>query len=84
MNANNYLEWAVYISAAVYLIPPNKQKTNEQIQAGAVAILLAWINFIWFFKRLSLFGIYIIMAKKVFMSLLKVSLVGQVYYYVQI
>ena len=84
MDVNNYLEWAVYISAAVYLIPPNKQKTDQQIQAGAVAVLLAWINFIWFFKRLSLFGIYIIMAKKVFMSLLKVSLVGQVYYYVQI
>ena len=84
MNANNYLEWAVYISAAVYLIPPNGPKTDEQIQAGAIAVLLAWINFIWFFKRLSLFGIYIIMAKKVFMSLLKVSLVGQVYYYVQI
>ena len=70
---NNYLEWLMYVSALFYLVPPNKRKTDAQIQAGAIAVLLAWINFIWFFKRLSGFGIYIIMAKKMFITLLKVS-----------
>ena len=70
---NNYLEWTMYVSATFYLIPLTKDKTKAQTEAGAIAVLLAWINFVWFFKRLSLFGIYIIMAKKVFTSLLKVS-----------
>ena len=72
LDPNNYLKWLIYISALVYLIPPIKEKTDEQIQAGAIAVLLAWINFMWFFRILGL-GIYIIMAKKVFVSLLKVS-----------
>lgn len=69
---NNYLELTLYASAAIYLIPPSQEKTKLQIEAGVVAVLLAWINFIWFFKRISYFGIYIIMAKRVFTSLLKV------------
>ena len=66
----------MYVSALIYLSPPGgEEKTVGQIQAGAIAVLLAWINFLWFFKSLSVFGIYIIMAQKIFLSLLKVSFI---------
>ena len=48
------------------------QKYNLQIAAGGIAILFAWFDFIWFLKRYSLLGIYILMANKVFITLFKV------------
>ena len=62
----------MYFAAFVYFIPLSG-KRNGQIQAGAIGVFLAWINLIWFLKRFSGFGIYIIMAKKVFITLLKVG-----------
>ena len=69
---NNVLEWILYICTFVFLLPVNETKTKSQIEAGAIAIFIAWINFIWFLKRLPMFGIYVVLTNKVFMSLLKV------------
>ena len=63
----------MYVSAVFYLIPLTKDKTEAQTEAGAIAVLLAWINYLWFYKSTPYVGIYIIMAKKVFTSFLKVS-----------
>ena len=70
---NNYIELAMYVSAIVYLIPSEK-KSNSQIAAGAITIMLGWVNFAWILKMFSLFGIYVIMANKVFTTICKVSL----------
>ena len=67
------MEWTAYICAIAYVIQSGQQKSSFQIASGAIAIFLSWINFIWFMKSFSLFGIYIIMAKKVFLSICKVS-----------
>ncbi|XP_028410681.1 transient receptor potential cation channel subfamily A member 1-like [Dendronephthya gigantea] len=69
---NNMLEWILYICTFVFLLPINEIKTKSQIEAGAISIFLAWINFIWFLKRLPIFGIYVVLTKKVFLSLIKV------------
>ena len=60
----------MYICVFIFL--PYDKKSNLQRQAGAIAIFLGWINFTWFLKRFSAYGIYIIMAKKVFVTFLKV------------
>ena len=64
----NHLELALYISTLIFFVPIWKKKTDVQWQAGAIGIFLAWIRFIWF-----TFGIYIIMVKRVFLTVLKVS-----------
>ncbi|CAB4011341.1 Transient receptor potential cation channel subfamily A member 1, partial [Paramuricea clavata] len=68
---NNVLEWTLYICTFVFLLPVNDTKSKSQIEAGAIAIFIAWINFIWFLRRLPKFGIYVILTQNVFFSLLK-------------
>jgi hypothetical protein len=70
----NYIEWVIYIGTVIYVLPGRSEKANEQIVAGAISIFLAWINFSLFLKRFSLFGIYIIMTKRVFLTVCKVCL----------
>ena len=60
----------MHICVFVYL--ENDTKSNVQRQFGAVAIFLAWINFTYFLKRFQTYGIYIIMAKKIFLTFIKV------------
>lgn len=69
----NHLELALYISTLIFFVPIWKKKTDVQWQAGAIGIFLAWIRFIWFMKIFATFGIYIIMVKRVFLTVLKVS-----------
>ena len=69
---NNMLEWILYICTFVFLLPVHKTKNKWQIEAGAIAVFIAWMNFIWFLKRLPRFGIYVVLIYKVFISLLKV------------
>jgi hypothetical protein len=70
----NYIEWMMYICAVIYVVPGGSTKADGQIAAGAIAVFLGWINFSLFLKRFSLFGIYIIMAKRVFLTVCKVCL----------
>ena len=67
------LEWILYICTFVFFLPVNETKSKSQIEAGAIAIFIAWINFIWFFKQQPTFGIYVVLTNKVFQSLLKVK-----------
>ena len=69
---DNYIEWVMYICAVIYVVPGGNTKTDVQIAAGAISVFVGWINFSLFLKRFSLFGIYIIMAKRVFLTVCKV------------
>ena len=68
----NYIEWVMYICAVIYVVPGGSAKTDVQTAAGAISVFLGWINFSSFLKRFSLFGIYIIMARKVLLTVCKV------------
>ena len=68
----NFVEWAIYILSFVYFVPLS-DKNDVQIGAGSIAVFLAWINFTMFLKRFYDLGIYIIMAKEVFKSIVKVE-----------
>jgi transient receptor potential cation channel subfamily A protein 1 len=70
---NNYLELALYSSTLIFFVPVWSEKSSKQWHAGAIGIFLAWIRFIWFLKFFPTYGIYIIMAKRVFFTVLKVS-----------
>lgn len=68
----NYIEWVVYVCALIYVVPAGSTKAEIQIATGVIATFLAWINFSLFLKQFSLFGIYIIMAKRIFITVCKV------------
>ena len=70
---NNVLEWTLYVFIFVFLLPVRETKSKLQIEAGAIAVFIAWMNFIWFLKRLPKFGIYVVLTYNVFMSSLKVN-----------
>ena len=63
----------MYISAIVYVIPSGDEKSNVQISAGSIAVLLGWLNFTWLLRISGKVGIYVIMAEKVFLTVFKVS-----------
>ena len=63
----------------VFIFLPHDEKSDVQRQAGAIAIFLGWINFAWFLKLFPTYGIYIIMAKKIFITFLKVEILYIVY-----
>ncbi|XP_028391719.1 transient receptor potential cation channel subfamily A member 1-like isoform X3 [Dendronephthya gigantea] len=71
-DSDNYIEWVIFICAVIYVVPGGSTKTKVQITAGVISVFLGWINFSFFLKRFSLFGIYIIMAKRVFRTVFKV------------
>ncbi len=76
----NYLEWALYISTLVFMLPfllgsditiTLKQKWN----AGAICILLAWIDLLLFLTRFPYFGLYVVMFVEVLKTVLRVLVV---------
>ena len=77
---DNYIEWLVYMCAVFYVVP-GERKGNLQIALGAISVFFAWINFSLFLKRFSLFGIYIIMAQKVFRTVCKVNVQLNSFYF---
>ncbi|XP_028392041.1 transient receptor potential cation channel subfamily A member 1-like [Dendronephthya gigantea] len=65
-DSENLIELVMYICAVIYVAPGGSTKTSGQIAAGAISVFLAWINFSLFLKTTSGYGLYIIMAIKVF------------------
>ena len=59
------LKWILHICIFVFLLPVNETKIKSQIEAGAIAIFIAWTNFIWFLKRLPIFSIYVVLTNEV-------------------
>ena len=72
-NFENYFEWLMYVCAVVYVVPQGETKRDIQIAAGAISMFLGWINFSLFLKGFTSLGIYIIMAKRVFLTVCKVQ-----------
>ncbi|XP_028402640.1 transient receptor potential cation channel subfamily A member 1-like [Dendronephthya gigantea] len=67
---STYLELIMYVCVLIFL--PYDKKSDLQRLAGAIAIFLGWINFAWFLKLFPNYGIYIIMAKKIFITFFRV------------
>ena len=52
MDPNNVIEWVLYISTAVFVAPVLFfQADSLNLEAGAVAVFLAWFNCLLFLQR---------------------------------
>ncbi|XP_065826126.1 transient receptor potential cation channel subfamily A member 1-like isoform X2 [Oscarella lobularis] len=68
----NYLELALYITTLLFVIPMGNVRDLYQYQMGAVAVFLAWMNFLLYLQRFEALGIYIVMFVEVVKTLLVV------------
>ena len=48
---NNYLELTLYITTLLFVIPMGSTRELYQLEMGAVAIFLAWMNFLLYLQR---------------------------------
>ncbi|XP_041462756.1 transient receptor potential cation channel subfamily A member 1 homolog isoform X2 [Lytechinus variegatus] len=80
LNWGNFLEVSLYILAILLVLPVSGVNYNHTImireawqwQCGAVAIFVAWLNFILFIRRFSTIGIYVIMFTYILRTFLKI------------
>eukprot|EP00112_Aurelia_sp_Birch-Aquarium-sp1_P021380 Seg575.4 transcript_id=Seg575.4/GoldUCD/mRNA.D3Y31 product="Transient receptor potential cation channel subfamily A member 1" protein_id=Seg575.4/GoldUCD/D3Y31 len=79
----NYLEWVLYLSTLVFmfdfLIPSAKISFAQKWNAGAISVLLTWINLLLFLTRFPYFGLYVVMFVEVFATVLRVLIVFAVF-----
>ncbi len=79
----NYFEWALYISTMIFMIPfifSNHSLSFEQKwNAGAISILLTWIEFLLFLSRFPYFGLYVVMFVEVLKTMVRVLLVFAIF-----
>ncbi|CAG2194102.1 ANKTM1 [Mytilus edulis] len=69
---NNLLEWVLYVSSALFVTPVLFGYSDHlNIEAGAIAIFLAWFNCLLFLQRFDVFGIYVIMFLEILRTLLQ-------------
>ncbi|XP_021365013.1 transient receptor potential cation channel subfamily A member 1-like isoform X2 [Mizuhopecten yessoensis] len=68
----NALEWVLYITTAVFVVPMVTGVTYKfQVEAGAIAIFLAWFNCLLFLQRFDVFGIYVVMFLEILSTLIQ-------------
>ncbi|XP_071487930.1 LOW QUALITY PROTEIN: transient receptor potential cation channel subfamily A member 1-like [Diadema antillarum] len=79
IDMTNYLEWTLYICTLLYVGPFLKDdgtpSSHFQWECGAVAIFLAWFNFLLYQQRLGTTGIYVVMFLHILKTLIRVVFV---------
>ena len=79
LTAENYIELVAYFSSIIFVSNFGNNcwcPTNWQWQLGAIAVFLAWINFILFLQRVPLLGIYVLMFSSILYTFLKFALIA--------
>ncbi|XP_071965136.1 transient receptor potential cation channel subfamily A member 1-like isoform X2 [Antedon mediterranea] len=72
----NAVEWILYISSMLFVAPfLGGYSTHYQWSCGAIAIFLAWFNFLLYLQRFDIFGIYVVMFLEILKTLIQVLLV---------
>ncbi|XP_062377181.1 transient receptor potential cation channel subfamily A member 1b [Sardina pilchardus] len=70
---SNPAEWATAIACLMFTIPIMFGVEDNWVwEAGAVAILLAWVNFLLYLQRFEHFGIYVVMFGEIIKTLFSV------------
>ncbi|XP_015672649.1 transient receptor potential cation channel subfamily A member 1 [Protobothrops mucrosquamatus] len=76
MDYSNLLDWAIYTTSIIFVssllvtLP-----AHLQWHCGAIAILLAWTNFLFYLQRFENYGIYIVMFWEILKTLIRIIVV---------
>ncbi|XP_070976199.1 transient receptor potential cation channel subfamily A member 1-like [Oncorhynchus clarkii lewisi] len=72
-DVTNALDWGAAISSLLFVIPLLMDlKDTWHWEAGVVAVLLSWINFLLYFQRFERFGIYVVMFLEIAKTLISI------------
>uniref|UniRef100_A0AAY4ASW9 Ion transport domain-containing protein n=1 Tax=Denticeps clupeoides TaxID=299321 RepID=A0AAY4ASW9_9TELE len=70
---SNAADWTTAISSLVFVIPIFfRVQTSWHWEAGALAILFAWVNFLLYLQRFEHFGIYVVMFGEIIKTLISI------------
>ncbi|KAL6462943.1 hypothetical protein MHYP_G00293650 [Metynnis hypsauchen] len=73
LDSSNPSDWATAVSSLVFVIPMFcSTESKWHWEAGALAILFAWINFLLYFQRFERFGIYVVMFGEIIKTLISI------------
>lgn len=84
LDFNNWLEWTIYGSAALYSWPNfddlldgslQTLDCNTHVSIGSMGIFIAWVNLLLFLQKFPMLGIYVVMFLDVSKTFLKFSIV---------
>uniref|UniRef100_A0A8C7VII8 Transient receptor potential cation channel, subfamily A, member 1a n=1 Tax=Oncorhynchus mykiss TaxID=8022 RepID=A0A8C7VII8_ONCMY len=72
-DVTNALDWGAAVSSLLFVIPLLMDfKETWHWEAGVVAVLLSWINFLLYFQRFERVGIYVVMFLEIAKTLLSI------------
>ncbi|XP_038819178.1 transient receptor potential cation channel subfamily A member 1-like [Salvelinus namaycush] len=72
-DVTNALDWGAAISTLLFVIPLLMDlKDTWHWEAGVVAVLLSWINFLLYFQRFERVGIYVVMFLEIAKTLISI------------
>uniref|UniRef100_A0A673XST1 Transient receptor potential cation channel, subfamily A, member 1a n=1 Tax=Salmo trutta TaxID=8032 RepID=A0A673XST1_SALTR len=72
-DVTNALDWGAAISSLLFVIPLLMDlKDTWHWEAGVVAVLLSWINFLLYFQRFERVGIYVVMFLEIAKTLISI------------
>uniref|UniRef100_A0A4W4FNV1 Ion transport domain-containing protein n=1 Tax=Electrophorus electricus TaxID=8005 RepID=A0A4W4FNV1_ELEEL len=73
MDSTNMSDWSTAVCSLTFVVPVCfSTEDTWHWQAGALAILFAWINFLLYFQRFERFGIYVVMFGEIIKTLVSV------------
>ncbi|XP_030838803.1 transient receptor potential cation channel subfamily A member 1-like isoform X3 [Strongylocentrotus purpuratus] len=79
IDPTNYMEWALYITSAMFvgpfLIQDDTPTTHSQWVFGAFAIFFAWFNLLLYQQKVGSIGIYVVMFLQILKTLVRVMFV---------
>ncbi|XP_030623411.1 transient receptor potential cation channel subfamily A member 1b [Chanos chanos] len=72
-DTSNLSDWETAISSLVFVVPMFfNMSCRWQWEAGALAILFAWVNFLLYLQRFEHFGIYVVMFGEIIKTLVSI------------
>ncbi|KAJ8010896.1 hypothetical protein DPEC_G00079920 [Dallia pectoralis] len=76
MDISNLQDWMSIIFSLLFVIPLFfNSPSSWHWEAGALAIIMSWINFLLYLQRFEHFGIYVVMFQEIARTLFKILLV---------
>ncbi|XP_076866837.1 transient receptor potential cation channel subfamily A member 1b [Brachyhypopomus gauderio] len=75
MDSTNLPDWSTALCSLVFVVPLCVGVEGVwHWQAGALAILYAWINFLLYFQRFERFGIYVVMFGEIMKTFISIAI----------
>ncbi|XP_028831479.1 transient receptor potential cation channel subfamily A member 1a [Denticeps clupeoides] len=71
---SNMLDWSSAVFSIAFVVPLLLDvKSHWHWQAGSIAVLISWVNFLLYLQRFERFGIYVVMFREIAKTLMSIG-----------